>query len=248
MFSLGSHDASRIRTLQQAGAKTVLLSYKFLRGRKENLYGPPAVIREFPQVFIDSGAFSSGNSNKRLSLGAYTRFLQQHIDGHPNVEGYFNLDDMADPDETARNQVTLETSGLNPVPVYHVGEPDDILRRYVESGKYPLIGIGGIAVGRLSTKRLREEWDRIASSYPRQDFHLLGTSQLAAFNNHQPYSFDTTSWLTDKTKRMFVIGTNGIPTTRPLESDEEGLTTDFLRKCNIGTLIELAEMKWVGGG
>src|SRR5665648_1233190 len=88
-------------------------------------------------ILLDSGAYSAFTRDIKLSVEEYAKFLYKW--GH-YFEGYFNLDVIGDFDKTWDNQDYLEVQGLNPIPVFHYGEPTEILRFMTK--KYNRIGIG----------------------------------------------------------------------------------------------------------
>lgn len=84
---------------------------------------------------IDSGAYEAWTSGIAIDREAYCQFALQNRDLAPNVV-IVSLDhiDPDDPGESARisfeNFEYLRSRGLDPMPVVHVGESLDCLRRY----------------------------------------------------------------------------------------------------------------------
>lgn len=97
-----------------------------------------------PVVFADSGAFSAYTLGKKsLNVHAYGDWLLQN---QQYFEVYANLDEKTgtakeNMEAGLRNQRILEDMGLTPLPVFHAGEPWELLRDYVE--EYPYIALGG---------------------------------------------------------------------------------------------------------
>ena len=95
---------------------------------------------------LDSGAFSVWNMGKTIDIYKYIEFIKEN-----DIEIYFNLDVIGDVEGTKKNQKIMEDNGLNPIPVFHYGEPFEYLDWLVEQG-YTYIGIGG-TVGKSVQQR-----------------------------------------------------------------------------------------------
>lgn len=74
---------------------------------------------------------------------------------------YVNVDVITHPDLTWDVQQYLEKEhGLNPVPVIHANTEEKYIARYLESGRYDLIGLGGL--GQNISMRVYRNWaDRV---------------------------------------------------------------------------------------
>jgi hypothetical protein len=262
-WAIGNLSRSRASLLKSEGVKRILISFADFHGRDDILN----LVKPFSEILIDSGGFSHGNSKAPISLDAYAFFLQT-MPGvlKDRLTGYFNLDDMADHEKTLLNQRKLEDQGLTPVPVYHYGESGDVLDHYAKHYEY--VGIGGLAVGQMRTQDLKIFWDKIALSYPDTRFHILGSMQLRAFTDNQPWSIDGTSWLGDLWGNLIGIENDNGPTLRgitmPLGVDGEltksslrstsikkkdlpghFFSTDELRRHNTRALLHFQDMLWV---
>ena len=93
------------------------------------------------KVLLDSGAFSAWQQKKGVVLQKYIDFIKENLD---IIETYANLDDIENPEKTWENQVEMERQGLNPLPVYHVGEDPKYLTRCMEDYEY--FAVGGMAL------------------------------------------------------------------------------------------------------
>ena len=160
------------------------------------------LIRSYPdtEIMLDSGAFSAWNAGKEIDINKYISFIKEN-----NIKIYFNLDVIGDVEGTKRNQTIMESHGLNPIPVFHYGEPFEYLDWLVEQG-YTYIGLGG-TVGKSVPQR-QAFFDEVYARHPNIDYHALGVTAKTLVENYNWYSVDSTTWLTPF-KNKAVIGMDG---------------------------------------
>jgi len=143
--------------------------------------------------FLDSGAFSAWAKKKIINIEEYAEFIKKNEN---NLTCYANLDDISDPHKTQSNQDYLESIGLNPIPVYHCGEPKDILESFLEKG-YEYIALGGMVP--ISTEQLipwlNMCFNRICNErgYPKTKIHGFGMTTRLLIKTYPWYSIDSTS-------------------------------------------------------
>ncbi len=90
-------------------------------------------------IFADSGAYSAYAAGASISLADYAAWLK---DWAALFTTAANLDVIGDHLSSRRNLERLEDLGLRPLPVFHPGEPWDVLADYAE--RYPYIALGGL--------------------------------------------------------------------------------------------------------
>ncbi len=100
-------------------------------------------------VFIDSGAYSAKSKGTPINIETYCKFL---LDNKEDLHMYSNLDEIGDPKTTLENQRIMESHGLSPIPVFHLGTDFKYFKRYAR--KYDYISVGGL-VG-LSFSQLQQ--------------------------------------------------------------------------------------------
>lgn len=160
--------------------------------------------------FLDSGAFSAWSRGTFIDLDEYIAFIKANID---HIEAYANLDVI--PGEPGRNASAAEreaaaaqswtnfehmrSEGLNPVPIFHVGEKWSWLERMCAACDY--IGFGGM-VGSHLTPDLRRTWlddafSRIcdADGKPKVRVHGFGMTAIPLVFRYPWYSVDSTTWI-----------------------------------------------------
>lgn len=156
-------------------------------------------------LFLDSGAYSAFTQGVEIDIQEYIAFIKEHQD---IIKVYANLDVIGDAKGTWRNQLTMEKAGLKPVPVFHQGEPEKYLKKYVE--KYDYICLGGM-VG-SSSPALAPWLDRMFLDYlidengfPKIKVHGFGLTSLRLMLRYPWYSVDSTSWvMTGRTGSIYV--------------------------------------------
>ena len=148
------------------------------------------------ELFLDSGAFSAWSQGKEINIQDYISFIKEHEDV---IDVYANLDVIGDPKSTWRNQQIMEQTGLKPLPVFHYGEDEKWLRRYLDKN-YDCISLGGMVP--ISTSNLIPWLNRLFSKYLTDSegvsiikVHGFGLTSLPLILRYPWYSVDSTSWV-----------------------------------------------------
>ncbi|MDI9829712.1 hypothetical protein [Streptomyces sp. KAU_LT] len=141
------------------------------------------------QVFGDSGAHSARTLGITLTVPDYAQWCHQHDD---QLTLYANLDVIGAPEATWRNQKELEAHGLEPIPVFHTGEPWHWLERYIGDG-YTYIALGKLLGNPLpDVLAWLDKVFRIADG--RAVFHGFGLTVDRALREFPFYSVDSSTW------------------------------------------------------
>ena len=152
----------------------------------------------YPSVILDSGAFTVISTGLRIDAAEYARFAREYRD---LFDAIVNLDDIAgDLATTWRNQATLESAGLDVMPVYHQGEPWAVLEHYLDRHEQIGVGLARNAGGRLAygraanAKFLREVFRRIRGRARAVRVHGFGLTRWTGF----PFdTVDSTTWIAE---------------------------------------------------
>lgn len=90
-------------------------------------------------LFVDSGAYSAYSTGAVIDRQAYSTWLHRwsHV-----IHVVSNLDVIGDPDGGADNLTYLRAQGHEALPVFHIGEPFDVLRAMCD--QYPYVALGGM--------------------------------------------------------------------------------------------------------
>lgn len=161
------------------------------------------------KLWLDSGAFSAWTRGKVIDVEDYG--LHCLSNGHLYA-AYFNLDVIpGSPGATRTPSMTevaaeagwnnyqfLRRMGLDPIPVYHIGERRYWLERMVGEGA-TYIGLGGIAMERERGRRtwLDEVFGFLCGSkgYPAVKVHGLGVTTIPLIHHYPWFTSDSTSWV-----------------------------------------------------
>lgn len=128
-------------------------------------------------------------------LESYIECLYEHID---DLEMYVSLDIIFNAKASWEIQKYMESCGLNPLPVFHQGEPWKYLKRYIDNYEY--IGIGGLAQN-TSAKSYAEFGDEAfkmickKDGSPRVKVHGFAMTSIQLMKRYPWYSCDSSTWV-----------------------------------------------------
>ena len=153
--------------------------------------------------FLDSGAYSAFSRGVKITKEEYANFLLKYQD---QIDVYANLDAIpatATPEaqanaaaESLKNQQYMESQGLKPLPVYHVGEPIEYLEHYV--GSYDYICLGGMVNSDSIEPFLEEMFGHYltnADGSAKVKVHGFGMTTLHLLTKYPWESVDSSTWL-----------------------------------------------------
>lgn len=168
---------------------------------------PPAVLVSHPywpafakrrtdlcvrDVILDSGAYTNFKSGKQpITVEKYIDACKDIMATESQLSAVFALDVVGDWRATMRNTEAMWRAGIEAIPTFHAGEPEDIL---VGMGRdYPRIAVGG-AAGRLYGKnRLKFLEQCFARVWPKR-VHCFGVSDFRLLERLPFESADSASW------------------------------------------------------
>lgn len=143
------------------------------------------------RFFLDSGAFSAFTRNEKIDIKTYSNFVNKY---RHRLTVASNLDEIGDHEGTRRNQDALEALGTEVLPVWHAGEPLEVLRDY--AARYSYMAIGGLVPLSRDRKRMKATLDRVFSIVrDKTRIHGFGLNATWAWHAYPFYSVDATSWL-----------------------------------------------------
>lgn len=162
-----------------------------------NLLDPtaiPVLKRVHKRLCLDSGGFTMAQGGEPVTIEEYSAFLKEW-------EGYFdfvaNLDVIGGTDShvlSSENQRALEELGHEPTPIYHYGEPFEVLEELVRSYNY--IGLGGLVrPGLAKVKKLNWLTRCFSIVNDQSQIHGYGVSDLEMVKQFPWYSVDSSTWL-----------------------------------------------------
>lgn len=180
--SIGMKDVSLPRPWR------VLLSWYYYQKADLDEVFSKYLVRPYPELFLDSGAFSAFMQGVTISLSDYAAWIKkyQHL-----ITLYANLDVIKDAESTWRNQQRLEQEyGLSPLPVFHVSEPWDMLERYLATYPYIALGVAG------TRSHVYMPWlvKCFKMAEGRAVYHGFGITTWEVLKAFPWYSVDSSSW------------------------------------------------------
>ena len=148
--------------------------------------------RSFAGLMLDSGAFTEVNSGIPVNVDDYGAYAAKHNDDYELV---VNLDDIGgDVDLSQANERRLrERYGLDPMPVFHQGEPMSVLAEYCARADY--IGLGfkrPLLNADHRTAWVEQCFAAVPSGQKVHGFAMTGYMERFPFT-----SVDSTTWIRD---------------------------------------------------
>lgn len=152
-------------------------------------------MKKIKSLFLDSGAYSAHTQGVDINIYNYIEYIKTNIN---NISQYANLDVIGDAEESYKNQLIMQESGLMPIPCFHAGEPFKYLDRYL-SGDYEYISLGGMVGGSKVTlvPFLDRCWERICDTpdkLPLCKVHGFGITSVEIISRYPWFSVDSTTW------------------------------------------------------
>jgi len=170
----------------------ILLSYHYYKKLNLDEMFAKHFTYPYPEVFLDSGAFSAFTQNETIDLSAYCDYINRfkHL-----ITTYSNLDVISSAKGTLANQKDMECEGLKPLPVFHVSEDWKYLEDYITH--YTYIALGGMVpyLKRDKRKQLMSWLLRcFKMAQGRSVFHGFGCTSWDVVCAYPWYSVDSSSW------------------------------------------------------
>lgn len=211
----GAFTLSQMNEKNQAKQEGRDDSSEFIEIRPEDFFDLPAN----KKVFHSDRKFWRAHAKARKSSGTKSgraglvkshdfadapetkEYLQRYIDfcakyGDRCVP-YVNLDILFNSEKTWDNQKAMESYGLHPLPVFHIGEDFKWLSKYVDN--YDYLGISGLAAGIKKSTYIQSFGDRvfryIHASKQEIKIHGFGATSYDLFSRYPFYSTDSTTWI-----------------------------------------------------
>lgn len=142
-------------------------------------------------ILLDSGAFTVFNSGGHIDIDDYIQYIKDHQGKVKNLTATV-LDVIGDYEGSVRNWDYMRSKGTNPIPVYHLGEPFEVLDYYVSHTDH--IGIGGIAGVTSSASTINPPLQRIYARHPEVKVHLFGVVDFRIVQRFPFNSCDALTW------------------------------------------------------
>jgi len=126
---------------------------------------------------------------------SYIRFVKKN---DKYLYAYVNMDVINNAEESYKSLKYMERKGCHPLPVFHLGNDESWLERYVEEG-YKFICIGGITPNPYTTLKpvLDRIWKDILTDeqgMPKVKVHGLACTSYQLLVRYPWYSVDSATW------------------------------------------------------
>lgn len=142
---------------------------------------------------LDSGAYSAFRKNTKIDIEMYIDFVKSH---GKHFECCVNLDVIGNAKASYDNWLYLRAQGVDTMPVYHIGTPEEYLVKYLKDTDY--VGLGAIA--RLDSAArmngLTYIWDkylRDKKGKAKYKVHGMGLTAVPIVIRYPWYSIDSVS-------------------------------------------------------
>lgn len=161
------------------------------------------------QFFLDSGAYSAWSRGVEIDIDEYVEFIKANAD---HLDVYANLDALAGkPGQVAtlaqRNEgaarswanfLYMRSEGLDPLPVFHVGESWSWLDKMLAHG-CDYIGLGGLVGCSYAERKawLDQVFERLCDErgHPKVKTHGFGMTSIPLMFRYPWHSVDSTTWI-----------------------------------------------------
>lgn len=159
----------------------LLVGFPYLKTWDQVCPDPPWPTKS---TMLDSGAFSAWNSGQTIDFDALCIEAAK-----PRWKYAVALDVVGDSEASMANAIKMRAMGLEVIPVFHYGEPWDVLLEYKKEFAY--IGLGG----RPTSTAMHRKWvdQCFARVFPHR-IHLFGCGHRPTLLQFPFTSADTASW------------------------------------------------------
>lgn len=190
-FTEALHNAEQVSGNKYFPIK-ILMSYYQLQNKNLGDYLSRWVARDEIFLFIDSGAFSAFTQYKTIDVNEYGAWIDKNKDW---IDCFANLDVKESWQKTASNMQALESAGLHPLPVYHLGEPPELLDDMLLN--YDYICMGGMAGSINSIEVLRNvvRFNAMKAITAQKKMHLFGVGSFPVLLHVPAFSADSSSYI-----------------------------------------------------
>jgi hypothetical protein len=137
------------------------------------------------RTMLDSGAFSAWNNGDTIDIDALVRESK-----NPRWTESVSLDVIGDWRGSRQNAIAMRASRSAAMPVFHVGDPWELLAFYCKH--WPKVGLGGM-VGRGTTELFPWLDQVFARAWPHR-FHGFGQARQSVVKRYPFHSVDSSAW------------------------------------------------------
>lgn len=173
--------------LAKQPAPALLCSYIYYRDVKPWLQGERGHVREW---VLDSGAFTAKQAGIEIRVEDYIEFCLSLRQTQRPPTAVFALDVIGDWEASLRNTEAMWKAGVEAIPCWHAGEPEEVLVEMCR--QYPRIAVGG-TVG-MHVKHRRSLFDAVFAKVWPTRIHGFGVHTEELLSRYPFDSVDSSSW------------------------------------------------------
>lgn len=158
----------------------ILVSYFYLKtyNLHKHKYHPT-------HTMLDSGAYSAWNSGKTIDIDALCEEIK-----NPYWKEAVGLDVIGDAEGSLKNALYMKRKGVNAMPVFHIGDPWEILQEYCK--QFDKVGLSCRFGESIKTSDLWND-QCFARQWPHK-FHSFGWLAEKSMMRVPFHSADSSSW------------------------------------------------------
>jgi len=189
-------------------------------------------------IIVDSGAFSVFTKGKVIDMDAYITYIKKW---EKYLTAHIVLDVIGDAEGSMTNYKIMRDAGLNPIPIYHLHEPEEYLYEYMRMTDY--IGVGGVA-SRMTARNNKilfdSFWKKVVdkNGLPKVKVHGMGITDVDVMTRYPWASLDSSTWLMTSRRGILIAPKfeNGKP--NPFKAKRIEVSTKSPHRQHYGQHIE----------
>jgi hypothetical protein len=139
---------------------------------------------------LDSGAFTAWNAGKPVVLDEYIEFCKKQSRSDPALSEIICLDVIGDDRGSLKNANKMQRSGVDAMPVFHIGDDWGILKEYCD--RWDKVGLS-CRFGEAYTESFKFYDQCFARAWPHK-FHSFGWVSERMLMQYPFKSSDASSW------------------------------------------------------
>jgi hypothetical protein len=159
----------------------ILTAFPYLRAWER-----VAGIAKVRRLMLDSGAYSAWNSGLTIDIN---ELIEAILKGSWDLA--VTLDVIGDPHASLKNALQMKAAGCHAMPVFHVGEPWEILDEYCK--EFDIVGLS-CRFGEPLSESYKFTEDCFRRQWPKQ-FHSFGWVSKDILTRYPFSTADTASWV-----------------------------------------------------
>lgn len=145
-------------------------------------------------LFLDSGAFTAWTKGTPIVIEKYVEHILEHEDRYDAIAALDVIGDWRGSRENwIRMRDAFPSAKTKLIPVFHEGEPIELLDEYVDA---PVVGLGRTD-GRRNKDASFLFYDACFNRQPTVRFHAFGNGDPQTLEPYPFSSFDCTTWERD---------------------------------------------------